>query len=495
MMDSTTKTELVGLLPYLSVREQKELDGLLASSQRQETKEQTQQSLRSFLTAAWTIIEPSRLFIPNWHIDVICEYLEAVTRGDIRRLLINMPPRHMKSLIVSVLWPAWSWIHKPESRWLFSSYAQSLSTRDSVKCRRLVESYWYRSNWGDIFELTSDQNQKTRFENSKTGYRIATSVGGSATGEGGDFIVVDDPHNIEERESDTIRTGVLKWWDEVMSTRVNDPKNSGHVIVMQRVHEMDLSGHVLAQGGYEHLCLEAEYEPNRKHFSIPRYIDPRQEEGQPLWPIRFGPAELAENRLRLGSMQYAGQFQQRPSPAEGRIVKREWWRYFTERPEKFDIIIQSWDMAFKDEDDSSYVVGQVWGKIKADKYLLDQDRRKMDFLDSLNGVVAMKERWPTAYKILIEDKANGPAIITTLKKKLSGIIPIKPTGSKIARAQACTPQIESGNVYLPDPHLNPWVEAFVEEWAMVPNNAYWDQVDASSQALNYFTRVPTPGFF
>lgn len=427
---------------------------------------------------------------------MICEYLEAVTRGEIRRLVINMPPRHMKSLTVSVLWPAWSWIHKPESRWLYSSYSHQLSIRDSVKCRSLIESFWYRSNWGSVFNLREDQNQKIRFENNRTGYRIATSVGGSATGEGGDFIVVDDPHNIEERESDTIRDGVLRWWDEVMSTRVNDPKRSGHVIVMQRVHENDLSGHVLAQGGYEHLCLEAEYESKRKRFSIPRYVDPRVEEGQPLWSARFGPTELAENKLRLGSMAYAGQFQQRPAPPEGRIVKREWWKYQNgNMPEKYDSIIQSWDMAFKDEDDSSYVVGQVWGKRGGDRFLLDQMRRKMDFLESLQGVMTLRERWPLAHKILIEDKANGPAIITTLKKKISGIIPIAPTGSKIARAQACTPSIESGNVFLPDPAENRWVEDFIEEWAMIPNNQYWDQVDAASQALNYFQRAPSPGFF
>lgn len=495
-MDSATLNELEKSLNFLSEPDQICLDSLLRGYQQQETKEQAERSLKSFLTQAWKIVEPRALYSDNWHIDAICEYLEAAANGEIRNLLINMPPRHMKSLTVSVFWPCWVWTTKPESRWLFSSYSQGLATRDSVKCRRILSSAWYQQRWGSLFRLTGDQNTKTRFENDRTGYRIATSVGGSATGEGGDFVVVDDPHNIEERESDTIRLDVLKWWDEVMSTRFNNPKTGVRVVVMQRIHQMDLSGHILAQGGYEHLCLEAEREHNRKTFSIPRYIDPRIEERELMWPSHFGEKEIAEAKSRLGTLAFSGQFQQRPSPAEGQIVMRKWWRVQNGNiPEKWDSLLHSWDMAFKDEATSSYVVGQIWGKKGPDKFLLDQVRKKMDFWESIKMVLMLRERWPKATKILIEDKANGIAIITTLKKKIPGIIAIQPTGSKIARAQACTPEIESGNVFLPDPQVHPWVADFIEEWAMVPNNAYWDQVDAASQALNYFQRTPTPGFF
>ena len=187
-------------------------------------------------------------------------------------MLINVPPRHMKSLLVSVLWPAWEWIQHPERRWLFSSYAASLSIRDSMKCRTLIESPWYQSFWGDRFALSSDQNTKTRFDNNRSGYRIATSVGGAATGEGGDRIVCDDPHNVQEAESDSIRKTTTDWFDVVMSTRVNDPRTAAKVVVMQRCHQRDLSGHLLAQGGWDHLCLPAEYEgPTRSHFDrLPR---------------------------------------------------------------------------------------------------------------------------------------------------------------------------------------------------------------------------------
>src|SRR5580700_8988180 len=196
--------------------------------------------LGEFVRQAWHVVEPSTPFVPGWHIDAIIEHLEAVSRGQIRNLLINVPPRHMKSLLVSVFWPCWEWITWPERRWLFSSYAASLSTRDSVKCRRLIESPWYQARWADRFALTTDQNTKGRFDNNRSGYRLSTSVGGAVTGEGGDRIVCDDPHNVQDAESDSIRTATLEWWDVAMSTRQNDPKTTAMVIVMQRCHQRDL---------------------------------------------------------------------------------------------------------------------------------------------------------------------------------------------------------------------------------------------------------------
>jgi len=206
------------------------------------------------------VVEPATDYKDGWHIKAICDHLQAVTDGRIRDLLINVPPRHMKSLCVSVFWPTWVWTRKPGVRWLFVSYAQRLSTRDSLKRRRLIQSPWYQKNWGPLYRLTGDQNEKTRFENSATGYCLATSVDGTNTGEGADVIVCDDPHNVRERESEVQRENVTTWWDEVMSTRLNDPNTGARVIVMQRVHEGDLSGHVLNKGGWDHLCLPAEYE-------------------------------------------------------------------------------------------------------------------------------------------------------------------------------------------------------------------------------------------
>ena len=450
-------------------------------------RELAERNLRDFVRLAWPIVEPSTQFMDGWHINAIADHLQAITRGEIRNLLINVPPRHMKSLLVSVFWPCWEWLKCPQRSWLFSSYAATLSIRDSLKCRRLIESSWYQSNWGDRFRLTSDQNTKGRFENDKSGYRLATSVSGAATGEGGDRIVVDDPHNVNEAESDTIRHSVLDWWDMVMSTRLNDPKTGARVIVMQRVHEDDLSGHVLAQGGYEHLCLPAEYEEGRSIIGSLGWSDPRTSAGELLWPERFGTNEIEALKRSMGSYAAAGQLQQRPAPAEGGLFKRHWWRYWKPRgtslppvpvrhpsgelqhvpavdlPAQFDALAQSWDMAFKDLVSSDFVAGQVWGNKGADCFLLDQTKERLDFPGTLRAVRSLTERWPAAGLKLVEDKANGSAVIATLKHEISGLVAVNPEGGKEARASAVSPQIESGNVYLSSETVlaSSWVQHYL----------------------------------
>ena len=418
----------------------------------------------------------------------------------------------MKSLLVSVLWPAWEWIRCPERRWLYSSYGAQLSIRDSVKCRRLIESPWYQSQWGDRFALTSDQNTKGRFDNDRSGYRLSTSVGGAATGEGGDRIVCDDPNNVNEVESDSVRKATNDWYDIVMSTRVNDPKTAAKVVVMQRCHQQDLSGHLLEQGGWEHLCLPAEYEGPPCVTSI-GWRDPRTEHGELLWPERFGSPEIESLKRSLGSYAAAGQLQQRPSPAEGGMLKRHWWRFWQPPGANLPPIvvrlpdgtqqsviaqeirtveeqIQSWDCAFKDLETSDYVVGQVWGRRGAAFLLIDQDRARMDCPATVKAVRAVSQRWPGTIAKLIEDKANGSAVIQMLGRELPGILPVTPEGGKVARAAAVSPLIEAGNVYLPHPQFMPWVNEFIEECAAFPNGAHDDQVDAMTQALLRWNMVP-----
>lgn len=476
--------------------------------------EKARRRLNEFIKQAWHVVEPSTPYMHGWHIDAIAEHLEAVSKKQIKNLVINMPPRHMKSLAVSVFWPCWEWITYPETRWLFASYAASLSVRDSRKCRLIIQSPWYQRLWGHVYQLMGDQNVKSRFENDKMGYRLATSVGGTGTGEGGDRVVVDDPHNVNDAESDAIRESTLEWWDQAMSTRLNDPKTGARVIVMQRVHERDLTGHVLEQGGYEHLCLPAEYEPTTQVTCL-GWKDPRTEIDELLWPERMGRAELDDLKMRLGSYGAAGQLQQRPSPAGGGILKRFWWRFWRPAqvelppvtlkspdgtyvnmeavalPEKFERTLQSWDMAFKDTKASAYVVGQVWGKHKADKFLLDQFRDKMDFVRTVQAVRALSAKWPHVAEKLVEDKANGPAVIASLRSEIAGMIPVDPEGSKEARAFAVSPQIEAGNVYLPHPSLVPWVWGLIEECASFPAGSYADQVDALTQALHRMEHTHT----
>jgi predicted phage terminase large subunit-like protein len=476
-------------------------------------QERAARGLREFVRQAWLIVEPSTPFVPGWHIDAIIEHLEAVTNGHIRNLLINVPPRHMKSLLVSVFWPAWEWIRHPERRWLYSSYAAQLSIRDSVKCRRLIESSWYQERWCNRFALTGDQNTKGRFENDRSGYRLSTSVGGAATGEGGDRVVCDDPHNVQEAESDSVRKATLDWWDIVMSTRVNDPRNAAKVVVMQRCHQQDLSGHLLEQGGWEHLCLPAEHENPGCSTSI-GWSDPRTEQGELLCPERFGFTEIETLKRNLGSYAAAGQLQQRPSPAGGGIIKRHWFRYFQPRgmnlppvvvsmpdgtqvsiiaievPHRVDEQIQSWDCSFKGLDTSDYVVGQVWGRLGSMFLLGDQIRDRMDYPATVKAVRQLTVKWPGTLAKLIEDKANGSAVIQMLSLEIPGILPVNPEGGKIARAAAVSPLIEAGNIYLPHPLWAPWVNDFIEECAAFPNGAHDDQVDAMTQALLRWNMIP-----
>jgi len=476
-------------------------------------RELATRSFGEFVRQAWHVIEPRTPFVPGRHIDAIIEHLEAVTRGDIRQLLINVPPRHMKSLLVSVLWPAWEWILHPERRWLYASYAASLSIRDSVRCRNLIESPWYQRFWGDRFALASDQNTKTRFDNDRSGYRIATSVGGAVTGEGGDRIVCDDPHNVQEAESDSIRKGTTDWYDVVMSTRVNDPRTAAKIVVMQRCHQQDLSGHLLEQGGWEHLCLPAEYEGSTRATSI-GFVDPRKNLAELLWPERFGPTEIETLKVSLGSYGAAGQLQQRPSPAGGGMFKREWFRYFqprganlppvivrlpdgtlrsivaVEAPQHVDEQIQSWDCSFKDLLTSDYVVGQVWARLGASFLLGDQVRARMDCPATVKAVRELTQKWPKTIAKLIEDKANGSAVIQMLAHEIPGLLPVNPQGGKIGRAAAVSPLIEAGNVFLPHPDYAPWVTDFVEECVAFPNGAHDDQVDAMTQALLRWHMAP-----
>ena len=475
--------------------------------------EMAARSLREFVRQAWHVVEPSIPFVPGWHIDAIIDHLEAVSHGDIRRLLINVPPRHMKSLLVSVFWPVWEWIQFPGRKWLFSSYGAQLSIRDSVKCRRLIESPWFQERWSDRFSLTGDQNTKGRFENDRSGYRLATSVGGSITGEGGDRIVVDDPHNVQEAESDGVRTGTLEWFDVVLSTRVNDPKTSAQVVVMQRCHQLDVAGHLIEQGDWVHLCFPAEYEGSKAVTSI-GFADPRTEHGELLWPERFGTAEIESLKKSLGSYAAAGQLQQRPSPAGGGIIKRFWFRFWqprganlppvivplpdgthlsiapVEMPRYVDDQLQSWDCAFKDLETSDFVVGQVWARKGPDYVLCDQKRARIDCPGTVKAVRELSQKWPGTITKLIEDKANGSAVIQMLAHQLPGIIPVNPEGGKISRARAISPLIEAGNVYLPHPSHAPWVNDFMEECAAFPNGAHDDQVDAMTQAILRWHMMP-----
>jgi predicted phage terminase large subunit-like protein len=473
-------------------------------------KEMARRKLSEYSKQAWHVVEPATKYIDNWHIDAIAEHLEAVTDGQIKRLLVNIPPRCEKSLNGSVFWPTWVWGPKgmPHIRWLFISYAESLSIRDSIKCRNVIQSSWYQKNWGNVYKLAGDQNEKRKFKNDKTGERIASSIDGTNTGEGGDIVVIDDPHNVRDGESEAIRESTVLTFREVIPSRLNDPKTGAIVVFMQRVHDGDVSGQILKEGGYVHLCLPMEYEPKRMITTPIGFNDPRTIDGELLWPERIGKEEVEAYKKSLGSYAYAGQYQQRPTPRGGGMIKKHWLRYWKPKgrelppvtvrledgsffncpiidlPDEFDIKIQSWDMNFKETKDSAFVCGQVLAQKVANRFLLDQIRENIDFIKTLSAFAELTNKHTDVSAKYIEDKANGPAVISALHEKISGIVPIQPEGDKVARMASITYLIEAGNYYIPHPALFPWVEEYIAELTAFPKSAYKDQCDTTSQGLN-----------
>jgi predicted phage terminase large subunit-like protein len=445
-------------------------------------------SLKEFTKNCWPTIEPGREFYDNWHIDAISEHLQAVVEGDIRRLIINIPPRHMKSLSVAVALPAWTWTIQPQKRFLFASYASSLSIRDSVKCRRLIDSPWYQEHFGDSFKLTGDQNQKQRFENDKTGHRIATSVDGALTGEGGDIIVIDDPHNVREAESAAVRESVLEWWDQAMQSRLNDPKTGAFVIIMQRVHENDLTGHILANQfeEWDHLCLPARYEighPTPTASSL-GFTDPRTEEGELLWPQRIDDKTLSNLESSLGSYAAAGQLQQRPMPKGGGILKAEWWVPWEHNTlPDVEYVLQSWDTAFSTKEKTSYSARTTWGVFRRNGQI------NAIVLDMWYGRVTYPELRRIAQEsyedyepdaVLIEKKASGQSLLQDLRMAGIPVLEYSPDRDKEARAHASSALLEDGRIWFPSDKK--WAKNLIDICAAFPAGDNDDIVDTCTQA-------------
>lgn len=457
-------------------------------------------SLSIFIREAWHVLEPATEFVPGWHLDAIAGHLEAVTRGEIQNLLINLPPRHCKSLTVCVFWPVWEWIRFPHRRWLFSAYASALAVRDSLRCRRLIQSPWFQQRWDDRFALSKDQNSKSRFDNDRGGHRIATGVGGGATGEGGDRVIVDDPHRISQRESVTVREATLIWWDQTMSTRLNNPRTGARVIIMQRLHEADLSGHVLEQEGYVHLLLPAEFESDRRCITSV-WTDPRTQDGELLWPARMGPKEIAEVKLRLGADAYSGQFQQRPTPGGGGKFRKEYFRYYRklDSAERYELFEGNGKVKYADIESCRrfavmdpaaaekeagnrpcYTVIQIWDLTpKYDLVLVDQFREQVSAPRAVKAAVRLVGE-SKAESILVEKDGLGLAIVQLLKAEGLTVRGVRAQGSKWARAETAEVRMSNGQIFFP--RESPIRFELEKELLLFPRGQYADQVDALSYA-------------
>ncbi len=440
-------------------------------------------TFKEFARASWAIVEPARPFMENWHLDCIAEHLEAVELGQITRLIFNGPPRLGKSIPISVQFPAWVWTRLPSHRIIGASYADPLATKLNVDRRNIITSEWYQKRWGRKVQLTGDQNVKHEYTNTARGHLIARGTGAGITGYGADLIIPDDLLNPKLAESEAARRAVIDYFDGTLYSRLDDKQRGAIIVNEQRLHSKDLTAHVLKNGeDWVHVMLPSE-ETRRRVIPMPiSKTEIVREEGALLWEARENRETLDRVRTAMGSRRYAAQYLQSPSAEQGNIFKRHLWKFWTTLP-AFDREIQSWDMTFKDTDGSDFVAGGHLGVKGADIYLTDLVRDRLDFTATCAAFEVFTRKHPRAHEKLVEDTANGPAVISHLGRKIGGIVPIKPQGGKLARAYAAQPYQESGNIWLPDPSLFPWVEGFIEELAAFPEGDNDDQVDMLTQAV------------
>lgn len=474
--------------------------------------------LVGFLELAWPMIEPDAKLVLGRHHEEVSKHLMAVSWGVIDRLITNIPPGFTKSILVCIAWPLWDWIHNPWRKWMFSSFDQTLTYRDSDKTKEILESEWYRSRWGDlagngderlVIRDGSRPNTTGIWFNRAGGLRFATSVKSKATGWHAHIQVADDPNKPHDAKGGKVSAGadpaelenVRVWWESTMASRKADPKKFARVIIQQRVHDSDLTGHCLRkpEQGWTHLRLPMRFEkqsecdcPNCAEGGCKTVVggDWRQEDGELLHPERYDEEATKQTEADMGPIVAAAQLAQNPSPPGGALIKDEWLlhRYnWDPRKIKFDRVIQSWDCTFKDLTTSDRVAGTVWGQIGSDFYLLDVKVDQMGFLATLQAIKDTSEKWPQTRGILVEDKANGSAILQTLRVTdgIPGLLPVEPYGSKIARAEACTPFFNAGNVILPE--KAPWVSDYVTELTKFPFYRFDDLTDSTTQAIIYLT--------
>jgi predicted phage terminase large subunit-like protein len=459
-------------------------------------------SLIEFVIAAWDLVEPREQLILGEYLIALCDHLQALTDGKhpTGHLIINMPPRFAKSLIVSVLWPAWEWLKDPRRRYLSISHTLELSIRDANKMRRLVTTERYRS-WMRPelrFSLREDQDVKSNFENTLGGGRLCGAPGVKITGKGADDLLVDDLHAVNDGE-DEIKKAV-EWWDTAASNRVNNKKTARRVIVGQRVAPYDITGHLAEQSPerWDMLVFPFLFEVDRPNKpTMLGFIDWRTREGETLLPERYGPEEVAEAKLP-GSRYFETQWQQKPLVEAGLIFKRGDLVPWIVLPSRFDASAIHGDLSFKGtpkeqleriNNGRSFVVLQHWAYAGTQAYLLDEIRGQWDFERAASNLKAFYEQCSKItphVRVILEDKANGPATESRLRQLVPGITlwpeeGERSMGSKVERAEACQGYVEARSVH-PPAHAN-WLKDWLDEVAGFPNMRWNDRVDAMTQSL------------
>ena len=507
---------------------------ILAKIQAERAKRAGVNTFATFVKQAWEYVPSCDPLTWNWHMDALCLHYEAVARGEIERLVVNIAPGHAKSVINSVLWPAWIWTWWPRCQIMTASYGADLATRDSMRTRSVLESDWYRETFSGPagWSFRRDLNKKNHYANTLGGERLAIGVGG--TGRRAHVIALDDPIDAVDINSKATRDSTNEWLDHTLALRFIVPRAPKMALVMQRLHQEDPAGYLLAKNrkateGHreirycEHLCLPTEFDPARRSitYSIPLgqprqefWRDPREKKGELLFPERFTPDVVEGFKISMTPGGYESQHGQSPVPAGGIIFNPTWWNFWRksdapampmarptncdrerparELPTKFQRILLTVDANFKDATDADPVSIQAWGETKADTFLLDYVNAPLGFNKTVAAIRAMHARIRTAYGrvtcVLVELKANGDAIVNTLAEEIAGVIGIEPDGGKEARAWSVQPRVQAGNCYLPEGA--PYVDAFVAEHTAFPRGIHDDDVDAFTQVHNFIAHGP-----
>lgn len=457
-------------------------------------------SLYEFVRMSWSIVEPDVEFVDGWHIHAICRYLEAIYNNELGDLIINVPPRHMKSLLVDVFFPAWVWTKSPAKKFLCMSYAESTIAEHTKKCKKLVKSQWYQERFDVPMELSPDTD--TKFANKRGGFIYSFGFGGAYTGQGCDFLLIDDALKASDADSEAERKGVNKDYDDAVANRLNDPKTGHRIIIMQRLHQIDLVGHLLEEKKlpFEHLVLPAEYEGERFQSSI-GFVDPRTENGQLLWEERFDTNWLANEKLRMTERGVAGQLQQRPSPAGGFIFKKKWFNRLHDNDSVIGTFI-SWDTAESINPDAAFTCGVVF-ELRADYTVFPREvvRKRLLFPQLQSEIEELAAKYQHSLSgVIIEYKSSGIQAVQTLKQEspqwLADLVyAFNPKGDKDARQFQAASFCEKGCVYLPHPSEKfPWLKDFEDELFMTPSSAFRDQSDAFAQGIIYLRSYLSEGW-
>lgn len=509
----------------------------LEAAELAEDAEYLSQDLKEFMVAAWHLVEPTTEFIDGWHIDAICEHLEAVARGEIKRLYVTMPPSHMKTGLCSVMFPAWLWTRQPGLRLLTACWSKDFAERDAMASKLIIESRWFQRRWP--LPLRKDTNSKSRYENAKRGYRVTTTPGGRATGEGGGLVVIDDPISMGDIWSPAARAKVMRWWTSVLPTRIRNHKPGAIVMVGQRGHEMDPIGFALKQQlpGAVHLNLPARYDRARR-IDTRWFKDPRRIQGEPLWPAVYSEEKLRELTAQMTPQDVAAQLQQTPQVDGGAIISRDWWRLWTE----WDLppcsyFILSIDPSVKGGMQNDAWAVQLWGAFEhldlnpalrlEDKnprlkvlaasqrteptynlMLLAAWTKILQYPEAKRRILQMISDWTDPEsgqafdEVLVEDKAAGPILIIDLENSdIPGVSGSDPgIKDKAARAHVVSDAWFSGRIWVPtkklvgtgrrDSSILPtWAEEVVHQCAIFPAGEADDHVDAATQAVKRFRDI------